>query len=178
MEEFGVGAHEAQRGRRRGCVRTGGLVKPRRLMTDQEVVARTVEEEVWFWDKSLVKARVEWEVGGGPSWIHLVQLQTEVEGAQVEWGAEEAVSLVLEVACYPSPPQCGKLACALVANGHTLRWSPAPRGRYAPPQPTAGGAGGFQREQRGAQSFLDPESHPAAVTPVLHRLRGPSASAL
>lgn len=82
-ERGGVRAHGEQWGHHIGCVRTGGLVKPGPLMTDQEVDARTVAEEVWFWDKSLVKAREEW-VGlrCGPSWAPL--LQTEVEGAQVE----------------------------------------------------------------------------------------------
>lgn len=58
-EGEGVGAHEAQRGHRRGRVRT--------LEIDQEVDAMTVAEEVWFWDKSLVKAREERVVGGGSS---------------------------------------------------------------------------------------------------------------
>lgn len=49
----GVGAHGARWGCRRGCVRTEGLVKTDCLMTDREVDARRVAEEVWFWDKSL-----------------------------------------------------------------------------------------------------------------------------
>lgn len=54
MEECGgVGAHVALQGHHMGCVRTGGLVKLGALMMDQEVDARTVVEEVWFWDKSL-----------------------------------------------------------------------------------------------------------------------------
>lgn len=46
-ERGGEGAHEAQQERRTGHVMLGPL------MTDQEVDARTVAEEVWFWDKSL-----------------------------------------------------------------------------------------------------------------------------
>lgn len=84
MEECGgVGARVAQRGHHTGCVRTGGLVKLRPLMMDQEADARTAAEEVWFSDKSLVKAREE-QVEGGPSWAPLLQLETGVEGAQVE----------------------------------------------------------------------------------------------
>ncbi len=52
-ERGGVEVHEPQQGHHRGCVRTGDLVKQRPLMTDQEAGARTVVEEVWFWDKSL-----------------------------------------------------------------------------------------------------------------------------
>lgn len=48
-----VRAREALQGHRRGCVRTGGLVKLVPLMTDQAVDVRTAVEEVWFWDKSL-----------------------------------------------------------------------------------------------------------------------------
>lgn len=175
----GVRAHEAQRGHRRGCVTRVGPVKLRPLMMHQETDARTVAEEVWFWDKSLVKAREERVVVvGGSSWAHLLRLQTGVEGAQVEWGAEEVVSPVLEVTGYPSPPRCGRLVCAPAGNGHTPRWFPAPRGRDAPLQLTARGAGVFRRERCAARSFLVPESHPAAVTPVLHCPPGPLAGAL
>lgn len=169
-EGEGVGAHEAQMGHRRGCVRA--------LKVDQEVDAGTAVEEVWFWDKSLAKVREGWAVGGGSSWAHLLRLQTGVEGAQVEWGAEEAVSPVLEVTCYPCPPQCGRLACAPAGNGRTLRWFPAPRRRDAPLQLTAGGADGFPRERCGARSFLDPESHRAAATPALRCPQGPLTGAL
>ncbi len=64
-ERGGVGAHEAQRERRTGCVTTGGLVKLGSLMMDQEVDARTVAEEVWFWDKSLkgeTEDTSEWKI--------------------------------------------------------------------------------------------------------------------
>lgn len=137
MEGRGVRAHEAQGGCRRGGVMTGGLVKLRALMMDKEVDVGRVKEEVWFWDKSLVKAGVEQEVGGAPSWAHLLLLQSEVEGARVEWGAKEVVFPVLGVTYYPSPPQCWRLVCAPAGNGRTLRWFPALRGRDEPPQLTA-----------------------------------------
>lgn len=52
-EGDGVRAHGTWRDHRRGCVRTGGLEKMRPLTMDQEADARTVEAEVWFWDRSL-----------------------------------------------------------------------------------------------------------------------------
>lgn len=48
------------------------------------------------------------EAESGPPWPPL-QLQTEVEGAQVEWGAMEVVFPVLGVTYSLCPPQCGKL---------------------------------------------------------------------
>lgn len=81
VERGEVKAHETKQGHHRGRVRTGGHVNLQPLMTDQEVDAKTVVEEVWFWDKSLEKAREEWVlVAGGPSCHPLLRLQ----GAQVE----------------------------------------------------------------------------------------------
>lgn len=85
MEDGGVGAHEAHREHRKGCAKTGGLEYLGPPTAGREADARRAAEEVWFWDKSLVKAReVLVEVESGPSWAPLVQLKTEAEGAQVE----------------------------------------------------------------------------------------------
>lgn len=131
-EDGAVGAHDPQKGYCRGCVRVGVLVMARLLVMDQGAGARTAVEEVWFWDKNLVKAgEVQVEEESGPPWAPL-QLQTEVEGAQVEWGAMEVVFPALEVTYSLSPPQCGRLVCAPAGNGRTLRWFPAPRGKDAP----------------------------------------------
>lgn len=81
----GVRAHEASQGCHKGCVRKVGPVKMGALVTDQKADARTAVEEVWFWDKSLVKAKEELvEVGSGSPLAPLLQLQTGVEEARVE----------------------------------------------------------------------------------------------
>lgn len=58
MDEDGAaGAHDPQKGYCTGCVKVGGLVMPRLLVTDQGAGARTAVEGVWFWDKNLETAR-------------------------------------------------------------------------------------------------------------------------